>query len=180
MASVSRGRWRAHGLNGSQGFDGWQEVNMWLLFIVRPSPGTHTHTHTYIQSDWVEMDQRWNAVNHGPIQSEGGQAWKRPSHMWKADLGTGADAAKTTRPRDTNAAGGSHEDGERKDFCLDTDEKTGEIRVNSLTFLSHTLWESHTLHALHPPPRHPPPCNKECEWKPTWTKWRRKTCWDQT
>lgn len=47
MVSVSRGRRRPHGLSGSQGFDGWQEVNMRLLFIVRPSPGTHTHTHIY-------------------------------------------------------------------------------------------------------------------------------------
>lgn len=122
------------------------------------------------------MDQQSNAVNCGPIQSEGGQAW-RQSHM-RADRGTGADATK--RPRD-HAAGGSHEDGERRDVCLDTE---GQTTVNSLNLFSHALRESHTLqhtfHVLRPPPPHTPPCNKECEWRPTRNKRRRKTCRDQT
>lgn len=103
MVSVGGQRRRQCGLNGAQGFDGWQEVNKWWLFIIRPSPGRHTHTHshtpTYIHSERLEMDQRWNAVSHWPIQSEGDQAWRRPSHMRGADWGTGADSAKTTRPR---------------------------------------------------------------------------------
>lgn len=170
MLSVGGRRGRQHGLNGAQGFDGWQEVNKWWLFIVHPSPGTqthtHSHTHIYIQSDWREVDQRWNAVNRVPNQSEGGQAWKRPSHMRGADQGTRADAARKSQDN-ANAAGGSHEDGARRDLCLDTDWQTGELNVNPLNRLSHALWESHmlqhTLHASHPPPPHTPPCNKECE-----------------
>lgn len=99
---------------------------------------------------------------------------------------TGAPEQTPQKPRDhADAAGGSHEDRERRDFCLDTDRQTGEIRVNPLNPFSHALWESHTLqhtlHALHPPLPLSPPRNKECEWKQAWTKWRRKKrVWDQT
>lgn len=42
---------------------------------------------------------------------------------------------------------------------------------------SHTPCGSFTHSIAHIIPR--PPCSLGCEWRPTWTKWRRKMCQDQ-
>ena len=179
MVSVGGRRRRQCRLNGTQGFDGWQEVNKWWLFIIRPSPGTHTHTHSHTHI-YTLREWKWTS---GEMQSTVGQFSRKVTKRggdpvtWEGP--TGAPEQTPQKPRDhADAAGGSHEDRERRDFCLDTDRQTGEIRVNPLNPFSHALWESHTLqhtlHALHPPLPLSPPCNKECEWKQAWTKWRRK------
>lgn len=178
MVSVRR---RQCGLNGAQGFDGFQEVNKWWLFIVSHSPGTLSPPPSSLSlyTIWpsgngpaVKRSQLWaNSVGRWPSMETKSHEG-RPGHWSRRHK-------KTTRPRCRGESWGWGE--ERRDVCLDTE---GQTTVNSLNLFSHALRESHTLqhtfHVLRPPPPHAPPRNKECEWRPTRNKRRRKTCRDQT
>lgn len=147
----------------------------WDTLSLSPS---HTHTHTHVYTIWptgsgpaVKCSHPWaNSVGRWPsVETKSHEGWPGQT-PWKNH--------KTTQ----TLQGGSHEVGVRRHFCLDTDRRPGEITVNSVNLLSYALWESHTLQHTHtrasyawsPPPPRAPPRNKECEWRPTWTKWRRK------
>lgn len=155
---------------------GSQQVTVYSL----PLPGdTHTlpHSDTHTQAvkcgqAWAESVKRWPSMEETQSHEQG-----RPG-QW---------SRRHRKPRDYRLEmlqGGV--------MRMVRGEMSAWIQMGRPERSEWTHWtSSHTpcgslthsithfmLCSLHLPTLHP--TRKDCEWEKTWTKWRRKTCWDQT